>query len=82
MKRSPQGMMKNLRKLKKMENDAQTSKDLVAKEEEEPTSSESHETIKDEVVKTILEKAPLGEMHEEFKNDKMTPIPMAKECTI
>ena len=54
---------------------------LVAKEEEEPTSSESHEKIKYEVVKTIPEMAPWGEMHEELKNEKMTPIPKAEECT-
>ena len=65
-----------------MEDDAQTSKDLVAKEEEEPTSPESHEKIKYEVVKTIPEKAPWGEMHEELKNEKMTPIPKVTECTI
>ena len=36
----------------------QTLKDLVAKEEEKPTSPESYENIKDEVVKTISEMAP------------------------
>ena len=61
-------------KLQRVENDAQTSKDLVEKEEEESTSPESHEKIKDEVVKTILEMTLWGEMHEALKNEKMTPI--------
>ena len=34
-----------------MENDAETSKDLVAKEEEKSTSLESYEKVIDEVVK-------------------------------
>ena len=38
-----------------MENDAETLKDLVAKEEKEPTSLESHEKTKDEVRKTMPE---------------------------
>ena len=47
--------------------------------EDEPTSSESHEKIKDEVVKTIPKMAPWGEMLEELENEKMTPIPKAEE---
>ena len=50
--------------------------------EDEPTSPESHERIKDEIVKTILEMAPWGEMHEELKNEKMTPNPKTKECSM
>ena len=38
------------------------------------TSPESHEKINDEVVKTIMETAPWGEMHEELKNEKMAPV--------
>ena len=70
-----------LDKFQLVENDAQILETLVVKEDE-PTSPESHEKIKDEVVKTILEMAPWGEMHEESKNEKMTPIPKAEECTI
>ena len=65
-----------------MKNDAQTSKDLVANEEEESTSLESHEKIKDEVVKTILEMTLWGEMHEELKNENMTPISEVDEYII
>ena len=64
-----------------MENDAQVLETLVVKEDE-PTYLESHEKINDEVVKTIMEMAQWGEMHEELKNDKMTPIPKTEECTI
>ena len=53
-----------------MENDAETSKDLVAKEEEESTSLESYEKVIDEVVKTMSEMTLLGEMHEELNNEK------------
>ena len=63
-----------LKKRQRVENDAQILKDLVAKEEEESTSPRSHEKIKDEVVKTIPEMTLWGEMHEELKNEKMTPI--------
>ena len=47
-------------KLQIVENDAQEWKTLIAKEDE-PTSLESHDTTK-EVVKTIPEMAPWGEM--------------------
>ena len=43
-----------LEKFQRVENDAQTLKNLVTMEEKELTSPESHEKIKDEVVKTIL----------------------------
>ena len=56
-----------------MENDAETSKDLVAKEEEESTSLESYEKLNDEVVKTMSKMTLWGEIHEELKNEKMTP---------
>ena len=50
--------------------------------EDVPTSLESHEKIKDEVVKTIPDMAPWGEMHEELKHEKMTPISKVEECII
>ena len=53
-----------------MENDVETSKDLVAKEEEESTSLESYEKVIDEVVKTMSKMTLLGEMHEELNNVK------------
>ena len=62
-----------LEKLQRVENDAQTLKDLVVKEDE-PTSLESHEKIKDNIVKTTSEMAPWGEIHEELKNEKITYI--------
>ena len=64
-----------------MENDVKFLKTLVVKEDE-PTSLKSHEKINDEIVKTILEMAPWGKMHEELKNEKTTPIPKTEECTI
>ena len=70
-----------LEKIQTMENDAQILETLVVKEDES-TSPESHEKINDEVVKTILEMAPWGERHEELKNEKITPIPKAGECTV
>ena len=69
-------------RLQRVENDAQTLKDLVEKEEEESTSPESHEKIKDEVVKTIPEMTLWGEMHEALKNEKMTPISKVDEYII
>ena len=71
-----------LEKVQIVENDAQFSKDLVAKEEDESTSSESHEKIKDEVVNTTPEMAPWGETYEELKNEEVTPIPKVEECII
>ena len=56
-----------------MDNDAQTSKDIVAKEEEESTPPESHEKIKYEIVKTMSKMTLWSEMHEALKNEKMTP---------
>ena len=55
-----------------MENDSETSKDLVANEEKESTSPESYEKVKDEVVKTMPEMTLWGEMHEGLKNEEMT----------
>ena len=70
-----------LEKFQTMENDAQNLKTLVVKEDES-TCLESHEKINDEVVKTIPEMIPWDEMYEEWKNEKMTPIPKTGECTI
>ena len=68
-------------KLQRVENDAQILGTLVVKEDE-LTFPKSHEKTNDEVVKTILEMATWGKMHEEFKNEKMTSILKAEECTI
>ena len=68
-----------LETLQRVESDAQTSKELVAKEEKESTSLESHEKIKDEVVKTIPEMTLWGEMHEELKIGELTTIPKVEE---
>ena len=46
---------------------------MVAKQEEESASLESHEKIKDEVVKTLSEMTLWVVMDEELKNEKMTP---------
>ena len=70
-----------LEKFQTMENDAQTLETSLVKEDK-PTSPESHEKIKDEIVKTILEMVPWGKMHEGLKNEKMTPIPKTEECTM
>ena len=55
------------------DDDAETSKDLVEKEEKESTSSESYEKVKEEVVETFPEMTLWGEMHEELKNEKTIP---------
>ena len=73
---------KELEKLQRVENDAETLKDLVAKEEKEPTSSESHEKTNDEVGKTMSEMTLWGEMHEGMKNEKMTPTSEVDEYII
>ena len=71
-----------LEKLKKVENDAETLKNLVAKEEKDPTSSKSYEKVKDEVVKTMPKMTIWGEMHEGLKNEKMTPTSEMDEYII
>ena len=48
--------------------------------EGEPTSPESHYTTKDEVLKTIPEMAPRGDMHEELKIEEVTPMSKMEEC--
>ena len=63
-----------LEKLQKVEDDnAETSKNLVEKEENESTSPESYEKVKEEVVETFPEMTLWGEMHEELKNEKTIP---------
>ena len=61
-----------LEKFETVENDEQILETLVLKEDG-PTSSESHEKINDEVGKTMSDMTLWGEMHEELKNEKMTP---------
>ena len=73
---------KELEKLQRVENDAETLKDLVAKEEKKLTSPESHEKTNDEVGKTMPEMTLWGEMHEELKNEKMTPTSEVDEYII
>ena len=41
-----------------------------------------HDTTKDEVLKTILEMAPWGEMHEEFKIARVTLMSKLEECIV
>ena len=63
-----------LEKLQKVEDDdAETSKDLVEKEEKESISPESYEKVKEEVVETFPDMTLWGEMHEELKNEKTIP---------
>ena len=54
--------MENWRNSKKVEDDSQELKDLVVKEDE-LTSPESHEMIREEVVKIISKMNLWGEMH-------------------
>ena len=83
MKKSFQEVVKNLRKLQKVEDDdAETSKDLVEKEEPESTSSESYEKLKEEVLETFPEMILWSEMHEELKNEKMIPTSEVDEYII
>ena len=69
-----------LEKLQIVENDAQEWKALVTKEDES-TSPESHERIK-EVVKTISEMAPWREMYEDTDIAKVTPLSKVEEYII
>ena len=50
--------------------------------EDESTSPESHEMTKDKVLKTILEMAPWGDMHEELKIEEVTPMSKVKKYII
>ena len=70
-----------LEKFKRVEDDTQELKDLVVKEDES-TSSESHEMIREEVVKTILEMTQWGEIYEDLKIEEVTPMSKVKECIV
>ena len=70
-----------LEKLTSGDDDAQDLKALVVMEDE-PTSPESHDTTKDEVLKTILKMAPWVDMHEELKIEKVTPMSKVEEYII
>ena len=70
-----------LEKLQRVEDDAQELKELVVREDE-LTSPESHDTTKDEVLKTIPKMAPWGEIHEVFKIARVTPMSKSKECIV
>ena len=49
--------------------------------EDEPTSPESHDTTKDEVLRTIPEMTPWGDIHDkELKIEKVTPMSKVEEC--
>ena len=64
------------------DDDAETSKDLVEKEEKESTSPESYEKVKEEVVETFPKMTLWGEIHEGLKNEKMTPTSEVDEYII
>ena len=68
-----------LEKLQRVEDDAHELKELVARKYE-LTSLESHDTTKDEFLKTISEIAPWGDMHEELKIEEVTPMSKVEEC--
>ena len=68
-----------LEKLTRGDDDAQDLKALVVMKDE-PTSPESCDTTKDEVLKTIMEMAPWGDMHEELKIEEVTPFSKVEEC--
>ena len=50
--------------------------------ENEPTSWESHDMTKDEVLKNILEMAQWGDMHEELTIEEIIPMSKAEEYII
>ena len=68
-----------LDKLTKGDDDAKDLKAFVVMEDE-LTSPESHDTIKDEVLKTIPEMDLWGDMHEELKIEEVTPMSKVEEC--
>ena len=47
--------------------------------EDEPTSLESHDTTKDEVLTIIPKVAPWGDMHEELRIEEVNPMSKAEE---
>ena len=56
-------------------------KDLVVKEDES-TCPESHETIREGVVKIIPKMTPWTELHKELKIEEVTPISKVEECIV
>ena len=50
--------------------------------EDEPTSLESQDTTKEEVLKAIPEMAPWGDMYEELKIEEVTPMTKVEEYII
>ena len=70
-----------LEKLTRGDDDAQDLKALVVMEDE-LTSLESHDMTKDEVLNTISEMAPWGDMHEELKVEGVTPMSKVEEYII
>ena len=48
--------------------------------EDESTFLESHDTTKDEVLRTIPKMAPRGDMHKELKIEEVTPMFKVEEC--
>ena len=69
---------RELEKLQRVENGAQEWKTFVSKEDK-PTSLKSHDTIGEQIVKTIPEMAPWGDMHEELKIEEVTPMSKVEE---
>ena len=65
----------------KVEDDAQNLRILVVKEEE-PTSPESQEKKKDEVIRSILEMAPCSEKLEDLKIEEVTPMSKVEEFIV
>ena len=72
---------KELEKLTRGDDDVQDLKALVLMEDE-PTSPESHDTTKEDVLNAILEMAPWGDMHEELKIEEVTPMSKVDEFII
>ena len=67
------GNNEELEKFTRGDDDAQDLKVLVVMEHK-PTSLESHDTLKDKVLKAIPEMAPWGDMNKEFKIEEVTPM--------
>ena len=70
-----------LEKLTRGDDDVQDLKALVVMEDE-PTSPESHDTTKEEVLKVIPEMDPWGDMHKELKIEEVTPMSKVEEYII
>ena len=68
---------RELEKLQRVEDDSHELKELVVREDKS-TSPKPHE-MKEEVVETIPEMAPWGDMHEELKIEEVTPMSKVDE---